>query len=412
MLNAAPTEISAANTNWNNPMMFEWTLKIKPRNSTLSTGVESYKSINNYQASIASFRPDTNGIYVFDVTVKDGCQTVTKSMTWRINCAIPARLTVRVDKQLLTYNVNQFATSNLIGSIAGDACNVRGWEWTLARFNCTGFVPKPPPPAPPPADLVCKPRFQYTWSLVDKPCKSARTTSDILDRHEKICRFTPDVPGAYRFVLKVNDDCSEAEDAIVLQAMCRNKIEVQLRGNATSALSCKKGEYDPIKLTAKYNIIETAGISAQEGCTAPTTPPAPVTVPVIEERCCPQCPTCPRCPMCPTLDCPSCDCPPYRVCQIVGGFDNCTGRGFRRSDGDQDEAAAVAETSPSFPPPPSFDAPSGAARLTASIASSGGTISRRQVSSRLMSLEDDRRRLTSTRLSMCLLMRAGSLMVT
>jgi hypothetical protein len=382
MLDAAPTELLASNTAPNNPMMFEWKLVVKPRNSTLAVNDESYKSINNHQAAVASFRPDTNGIYVFDLTVKDGCQTITKQLTWTVQCALPAALSVSVDKQLLTYNVNQFSTSNIIGTIAGDSCNVRGWEWSLAQFTCTGFVPEPPPAAPPPADLVCKPRFQYTWSLVDKPCKSARTSSDILDRHEKVSRFTPDVPGAYRFVLKVSDDCSEAEDAIVLQAMCRNKIEVNIGANATSALSCKKGEYDPISLTARYTVQETDGIMGQEACPAPATPSTPVTPPTLEQQCCPECPTCPRCPQCPILNCPACNCPPYRVCQIIGGFDNCTGvvGGFRRSAGDE---TAPAETTPSLPPPV-FKSPGSVSRLATGAASTFN----KQVQNRLASLTE------------------------
>jgi hypothetical protein len=380
-LDASPTEALPSNTRPGNTLNFEWTLRSTPKKSALSKGTDSYKSITNYQASIASFRPDQKGNYVFDVKVSDGCQTKTRELRWTITCAAPVQLTIKPETtSYLTYKTNAFGVINIEGSVTTDPCNVRGWEWSLAAFNCTDFVPKAPPIAPPPVDLVCKPRFQYIWSLVDKPCKSTRTTSDMLDRFEKNSRFTPDVPGSYKFILKVSDDCSSAEATVTLQAMCRNKIDVKITANATSALSCSKGNYDPIELTAKYSVTETTGIVNQESCPAPTTPTVAVTPPSIEQRCCPECPVCPHCPKCPVLSCPVCNCPPYRVCQIVGGFDNCTfgGRGSGFRSGKQNVTGARAKdeltldgpvSSPSIyhAPAPAFDSPAASRKMAGGL---------------------------------------------
>jgi hypothetical protein len=385
VLDATPTETTGGQSVLNgNSLTFKWTLVTKPRGSSLLIGDDSFRSITNSQAALASFTPDSNGQYTFSVSVYDGCKQAALVVTVIVGCGASMPLVVSADRSLLSYTMtNKFGVSNIVGSVGATPCNVRGWAWRLVDFKCSNPLPAAAPPPPAALDAICAPRFAYQWRLKDAPCQSQRTTADIDSGNEAIAKFKPDVPGQYTFVLKVSDDCSSAEDTLILYAKCMQKVTATIASNGTytapksvTVVSCSKDSYDPIALTGGVAVQRTTGVDSETTCAVATATVIPPIPPAVPKRCCPPCPSCPTCPRgtfltnaseCAAPVCPACDCPPnITVTPAPAPQFRRSGHAAERDDQHVPFDAPVFSP-PNWNPPPSslFSQPSGVARAVA-----------------------------------------------
>jgi len=187
------------------------------------------------------------------------------------------------------------------------------------------------------------------------------------------------VPGKYTFVLKVSDDCSSAEDTLILYAKCMQKVTAKIVANATDIVSCTKDDYTPVSLTGNVVVERTSGVDVETTCAVTAAASAPPAPPAVVARCCPPCAVCPTCPRgmfqknaseCAAPICPACDCPPTAAPQAPPApsppFRRRTGLSANGEDQQHVPFEEPVFTPPNWNPPPSlFSQPSGVARAIA-----------------------------------------------
>jgi hypothetical protein len=143
-------------------LTYEWSFFLLPGGSSLTDD-----DITGAASSSASFTPDVEGTYALKLRVWDGA----------------------VFDKAFAYTVVR--TNNAPNSEAGDAQTVSlGTDVSLDASGSTDAD----------GDTL-----SYTWSFKTKPGGSALTNDSISDRYTSSATFTPDVAGAWRVRLTVND---------------------------------------------------------------------------------------------------------------------------------------------------------------------------------------------------------------
>jgi uncharacterized membrane protein len=156
---------------------FSWENIGKPTNSGVDSNALSDRSLPN-----PVFTPDMDGIFTFRLVVNDGVADST-----------PDAVSITAETANVPPNAMTAAdfSSNLGQAVALD-----------------GSASVDPDHGPEP--------LSHVWSLVSKPGDSTLTDADIQDRDQPMATITPDVVGAYTFVLTVFDGLATGQASLTV----------------------------------------------------------------------------------------------------------------------------------------------------------------------------------------------------
>jgi len=159
------------------PLTYQWGLVSKPESSALTD-----LNISNAATAIASFVPDEGGTYVLALTVSDGKDTATDTISIEVTSNLPPVADAGPDRNVFT----------------GD---------TVTLDGSGSFDPDSGP------ELLV-----YQWSFVSVPAGSSVSGAEITDSGTPSPSFVPDVDGTYVLVLDVSDGKDTASDTVSIFA--------------------------------------------------------------------------------------------------------------------------------------------------------------------------------------------------
>lgn len=336
---------------------YRWVLVSAPpksahQNNTVAT-------IANNQALVASFVPDFEGNYVFELMVSDGCNVpVRRTLTIMAACSSTmAILPMTVQPRFIDFTGAGLVAGskfNLVANVNGN-CKARTTRWSFVERTCGAtYIPSSRPPPQTPSPVSCIKKFQCKWEPVEceepsaanplyvnnnenrsKPNSTEEVTGYVdgqkvtrtirnpgwphiirnpSGQDECTATFKCRHPGVYKMKLTVSDECATKSEFVTITCTCPTKTVARAGADQTSLYQCAgNNKYD-------FTTVQLAGVgekqqcnsrgtdcSVPQGCSAPT-PAAKCagfssTCCPAKECCpapCPTCPACPACPLCPT----------------------------------------------------------------------------------------------------------------
>jgi hypothetical protein len=255
---------------------YQWVLINMPASSKLVNN--SFVSVNNNQGIPASFVPDFEGTYVFQLTAYDGCNPpVSRQLTVSTACTSNlALLPLQVVPRYLDLVGSSLPTGTKFTLSAGVAgkCTYRSMKWSFASRSCaTYYIPSSrPPPAPAPVNSNCSKIFKCKWGVEDEPCTDGVANPLYLNRtsytetvsgtfnnvpysqdvrlpgfpeinrnpsgnDECTATFKCRHPGVYKMRLTISDECTTTAEIVTITCRCANDVKavarVASRGAAT-----------------------------------------------------------------------------------------------------------------------------------------------------------------------------------
>jgi hypothetical protein len=244
---------------------YRWVLINKPASSQLKNN--SIVSINNNQGLPASFVPDFEGVYVFELTAYDGCNPpVSRVLTVSTACTSTlALLPLQVSPRFLDQAGRALPAGSKFtfsGGVAGNGLS-RSTKWSFAERTCANYyVPtaRPPPAAAAVANSLCSKVFKCKWDIEDEPCGDGRSNPLYQNRSSytetvsgtfNSVAYSQDVrvpgfpeinrnpsgsdectatfkcrhPGVYKMKLTVSDECTTIADVVTITCRCSNTVK-------------------------------------------------------------------------------------------------------------------------------------------------------------------------------------------
>jgi len=159
------------------PLTYQWSFAALPADSALTDA-----DIGNSDTAAASFIPDKGGTYLLTLTVGDGMDSTSDTISIEVTSNLPPVADAGPDQNVFTGD-----TITLDGSASYDPDN--GPELLI-----------------------------YQWSFVSVPAGSALTTLGIIDADTPSPSVVCDVDGEYVLVLDVSDGADTASDTVSLFA--------------------------------------------------------------------------------------------------------------------------------------------------------------------------------------------------